>query len=108
MSLPASNIAGIPALTSENATSYQYKTTGSIASGGLTISKRNGHRCYLLDVFFEAETAGIFLDIQIGDRVYVRLPTTLGDYTAVSNTNKGIGAVKNEAIKVYGKGFLQW
>jgi len=108
MSAPASNIAGLPILTSEGASSFQYRSTGLVASGGLTIPKRNGHRRYLLDVFFEPETAGIMLDVQIGDRVYVRLPTVLGDYTAISNVNQGIGMVKNETVKPSGFGYLQW
>ena len=106
MSQPQPQLAAIPPLTSEGATGFQYKSTGSIASGGLTIGKRNGHRRTLVDVFFEGETAGIFLDIQIGDRTYVRIPTTLGDYTALANAQKGVGLVKNEGVKKNGKGLL--
>jgi hypothetical protein len=48
------------------------------------------------------------LDISVGDRTYVRLPTTLGDYTALTNVQKGIGAIKNETQKVRHKGFMWW
>ena len=106
MSAPNTQLAATPPLTSEGATSHQYKSTGSISSGGLTIGKRNGHRRTLVDVYFEPETAGIFLDIQIGDRTYVRLPTTLGDYTALANAQKGVGLVKNEGCKKRKRGLL--
>lgn len=106
MAVAAPQLAAIPPLTAENATSFQYRSSGSISSGGLTIPSRNGHRRTLVDVFFEPKTAGIFLDITVGDRTFIRLPTQLGDYTTTPVTNDGVFMVGSENIKVSGKGFL--
>ncbi len=104
----SAQLAAIPPLTSEGASAFQYKTSGSISTGALTIANRIGHRRTLLDVFFEPETVGIFLQIQVGDKVYTRLPTTLGDFTHLQAAPKGVGFVRHEGIKWRGRGLLWW
>jgi hypothetical protein len=105
---PAAQLAAIPSLTGEGASAFQYKTTGSITTGGLTIPNRIGHRRTLVDVFFEPVTAGIFLQIQIGDRIYTRLPTQLGDYTPSLIGNAGVQAVAPDNVKPVYRGLLWW
>lgn len=104
MATPA-GIEAIPPLTAEGATSFQYRTALSAA---LDIPARNAHRRTLLDVAFTPETAGVFLNIQVGDRTFIRLPTVLGDFANLyaAAYNEGVGFVRNERVKPLGKGFL--
>jgi len=106
MATPADQLGAIPSLTSEGSTSFQFRSTGSVASGALTIPHRTGHRRTLIDVFFSPRTAGVVLDLQVGDRVYTRIPTVLGDYLGFGKPEKGVGAVLELPNSKEGKGFL--
>jgi hypothetical protein len=104
-------LASIPPLTSNGATAWQYRNTGAVSSGGLTIPNRIGHRRTLLDIFFEPETAGIMLDVTVGDRTFIRLPTFGGsaiDAGATILNQEGMSAIADESVKVQGKGLLWW
>ena len=86
-----------PSLTKGGATAFQYRSNKSALGQPLIIPKRTGHRRTLVDIFFEPPTAGVFLDVQIGSRLYMRVPTALGDANAgaagASGLGRGIGFV---------------